>query len=292
MAIDAAKIHKSVRKLRKATAKPSKEPTPETIHKLRTSARKLEAFFGTLSPDSQKNERQLIKELRRIRKRAGKLRDIDVLTADLAAVHVDGETDCQVRILEHLGGDRQRQAGKLRDLIGHRRAKLKARLRRASATLDKSLQATEPQLASLAAAESLRLSSELKLPKRLNKRNLHAYRLKLKQLRYVLELAPDPPQFVEDLGEAKNAIGEWHDWEELVAIANEVLGHGNNCKLIRKLKETADLKFAHALRVAENLRRNYLRDSSPSRKSPHRVKLSHAAIAASASFSEDVKRAA
>jgi CHAD domain-containing protein len=62
MAIDAAKIHKSVRKLRKATAKLSKEPTPATIHKLRTSARKLEALFGTLSPDSQKNERQLIKE--------------------------------------------------------------------------------------------------------------------------------------------------------------------------------------------------------------------------------------
>ena len=251
-----------------------------------------EAFFGTLSPDSQKNERQLIKELRKIRKRAGKLRDIDVLTADLAAVHVDGETDCQVRILEHLGGDRRQQAGKLRNLVGHRRAKLKARLRRASATLDKSLQVTEPHLASLAAAESLRLSSELKLPKRLNKRNLHAYRLKLKQLRYVLELAPDPPKFVEDLGEAKNAIGEWHDWEELVAIANEVLDHGSNCKLTRKLKETADSKFAHALRVAENLRRHYLKSPSQNRKKPHRVELSDAAAAASAAFSEDVRHAA
>jgi CHAD domain-containing protein len=97
MAIDAAKIHKSVRRLRKATAKLSKEPSPEIIHKLRTSALKLEAIFGTLSLDSQKNERRLIQELRRIRKRAGKLRDIDVLTADLAAVHLDGETECQVQ---------------------------------------------------------------------------------------------------------------------------------------------------------------------------------------------------
>jgi CHAD domain-containing protein len=292
MAIDAAKIHKSLRRLRRATAKLSKEPSPEIIHKLRTSALKLEAIFGTLSLDSQKNERRLIQELRRIRKRAGKLRDIDVLTADLAAVHLDGETECQVQILEHLGGNRRRQAGKLRNLIRDRRAKLKAHLRRASTNLDKALHANKPELASLAAAESLRLSSELKLPKRLNKRNLHAYRLKLKQLRYVLELAPDRPKFVDDLGEAKNAIGEWHDWEELVVIANEVLDHGTNCKLLRKLKETADLKFEHAVRVTEKLRRTYVKSSSQNGKRPHRVELSSAAVRASVAFSEDVSRAA
>jgi hypothetical protein len=61
---------------------------------------------------------------------------------------------------------------------------------------------------------------------------------------------------------------------------------------MRKLKETANLKFAHALRVAENLRSTYLKSSSQNRKRPHRVELSHAAIAASAALSEDVKRAA
>jgi CHAD domain-containing protein len=121
---------------------------------------------------------------------------------------------------------------------------------------------------------------------------LHLYRLKVKQLRYVLELAPDHPKFVADLGEAKDAIGEWHDWEELIAIANEVLDHGSNCMLMRKLKETADSKFAFAHRVAENLRRNYLKSSSTTRKGPHRVQLSPAAIAASAALSEDVKLAA
>src|SRR3954464_10778133 len=292
MAIEAQKIHTALRRLRKLAVKLPKDPSPENVHKLRTSARKLEAIFSALALDSQKNERQLIKGLRTIRKRAGKVRDLDVLTGDLTTVHGDGETECQVRLLEHLGGERQRQAGKLRKLVGNNRSDLKTRLRKPSARLDKQIEKVEPDAASLAAAESLRLSSELEFPKRLNKGNLHPYRLKLKQLRYVLELAPDHPTFVDDLGEAKDAIGDWHDWEELIGIANEVLDHGTNCKLMRKLKEAADLKFAHALRVAENLRRNYLRDSSPSRKSPHRVKLSHAAIAASASFSEDVKRAA
>lgn len=290
MAIDAQKIHKSLGKLRKFTAKLSKDPSPAKIHKLRTNARKLEATFSTLSLDSKKNERRLVKGLRRIRKRAGRVRDLDVLTSNLATIHLDGETDCQVRLLEHLGGERRKQAGKLRNLVGKKRSRLNQQMRRASGGLDKALRNAEPSPASLAAAESLRLSSELEIPKRLNRRNLHSYRLKLKQLRYVLELAPDRQKFVADLGEAKDAIGEWHDWEELIAIANEVLDHGQ-CKLMRKLKETADSKFAHAHRVTENLRRTYLKRSSPARKGPGRVKLRQDAMAASASLSEDIRRA-
>jgi CHAD domain-containing protein len=193
---------------------------------------------------------------------------------------------------EPLGGERRKQAGKLKDLIADDRSKLKIRLRRASANIDKSLQDTGSHPASLAAAESLRLSSELEFPKRLNKGNLHAYRLKLKQLRYVLELALGHPKFVDALGEAKDAIGEWHDWEELIAIASEVVDHGSNCKLMRKLKETADSKFAHALRVVDNLRRKYVRSSLANRKRPIHVELSHAAIAASAALSDDLRRAA
>jgi CHAD domain-containing protein len=203
---------------------------------------------------------------------------------------LDGETDCQVVLLKHLGGERQKQAGKLHNLVGKKSSKLKQQLRRVSGSLDKTLQNAEPHPASLAAAESLRLSSELENPKRLNRSNLHAYRLKLKQLRDVLELAPDRQKFVDDLGDAKNAIGEWHDWEELIAIANEVLDHGQ-CKLMRKLKETADSKFAHAHRVTENLRRTYLKRSSPARKGPGRVELRQDAMAASASLSQDIRRA-
>jgi CHAD domain-containing protein len=214
-----------------------------------------------------------------------------VLTGDLTTVRVGGETECHVRLLEHLGGERRKRAGKLRKLVGNNRAELKSRLRKASAHVDKELENNEPNPASLAAAESLRLASDLEIPRRFNKGNLHPYRLKVKQLRYVLELAPDQTKFIDDLGEAKDAIGEWHDWEELVAIANDVLDHGTSCKLIRKLKETADSEFEHAVRIAEQLRRKYIK-SSQNRKKLNHVRLSPAAIAASAALSEDVPRAA
>jgi len=290
--IDPDRIRKTIRKLRKVTRLP-KEPPPEKVHQLRTNARKLATMLTALALDSRKNERRLIKGVRKIRKRAGKVRDLDVLTADLAAVHVGGEDECHVRLLGHLGAERQKRAAKLRKLVINNRANLKSRLRKASAYLDNALENAEPRPALLAAAESLRLSSELAIPNRFNKGNLHPYRLKLKQLRYVLELAlSEHPKFVDDLGKAKDAIGDWHDWEELIAIANEVLDHRMNCKLIRKLKETADSKFQHAVRLVENFRGKYVNTAAQNQKKPPHVELSPAAIAASAALSADERRAA
>ena len=39
----------------------------------------------------------------------------------------------------------------------------------------------------------------------------------------------DQKAFVDRLGEIKDAIGEWHDWEVLVATANETLDHSRKC---------------------------------------------------------------
>lgn len=292
MAIDVGQIHKPIRKLQKFATRLPRNPSPEKIHKLRTNARKLESTFSALSLDSAKNERRLIKEVRKIRKRAGKVRDLDVLTGDLAAIHVDGESECQVELLEQLGGERQKQAAKLRKLVSRARTEMKRRLRKASSTVDKAVKSKEPQPGSLAAAESLRLSSELGTPRRFSKDNLHSYRLKVKQLRYVLELSADHPKFADDLGEVKNAIGDWHDWEELVAIAEDLLDHGANCKLTRRLKEIANSRFDHAAQVADKLRHKYIKNAPRNHKKQHGGGLSVAAIAASAALSADAEQAA
>jgi|SRR5581483_496164 len=292
MAIDVEQLRKPIRKLQKFAAKLPRNPSPEKIHKLRTNARKLESTFAALSLDSGNNERRLIKEVRRIRKRAGKVRDLDVLTGDLATIRVEGESDCQVQLLEHLGGKRRKQARKLRKLISSHRADMEQRLRKVSAGLDEALKNKEPQAGPLAAAESLRLSSELASPRRFSKDNLHSYRLKVKQLRYVLELSPDHPKFADDLSQVKDAIGDWHDWEELVAIADKVLDHGADCKLTRQIKAMADSKFDYAARVADRLRAKYVKSPKRSNKKRQGAGLSIAAIAASAGLSEPTEKAA
>ena len=64
---------------------------------------------------------------------------------------------------------------------------------------------------------------------------------------------------VETLGEVKDAIGEWHDWEELASIAGEVLEHGSRCGLIAKLKEVASQKYDQALSMTSKMRKRFVR---------------------------------
>ena len=78
--------------------------------------------------------------------------------------------------------------------------------------------------------------------------------------------APSRPRFVEDLGQVKDAIGEWHDREELVRIASKLLDHGGRCLLLAELKRIADSKYDHALSLALKLRKMYLQSSRPKRK--------------------------
>jgi len=74
----------------------------------------------------------------------------------------------------------------------------------------------------------------------------------------------DRQPFIDKLGEVKDATGEWHDCEELVAIATEILEHGSNCKLLRELKRIRRFKLESARSVAEDMRQKYL--SSPIQK--------------------------
>ena len=71
-----------------------KRPGIEQIHDLRTSSRRFETEVDAFGLSSKPNERRLLPDLRRIRKRAGKIRDLDVLTGHLLGLVVNREQDC------------------------------------------------------------------------------------------------------------------------------------------------------------------------------------------------------
>jgi CHAD domain-containing protein len=267
MPLDFVRIQKSVRKLKRFVKKVPTQPAPEQVHDLRTNARKLESALHALSLDSNGTERRLLKSIKRVRRRAGKIRDMDVLMAHVCSAKASGEQDCEVQLLEHLGTQRRKQAKKLRSTVLKESGVLKKTLRQEAAELESLLQDDQPTEAAAAAmAHAVELTTELNDPPRLNKNNLHPYRLKVKELRYLLQMAEtnDHPAFVKDLGEVKDAIGEWHDWEELIAIAREVLDHGSGCELLRKFKEISRSKYEQALALAAKLRKTYLK--TPARK--------------------------
>jgi hypothetical protein len=82
----------------------------------------------------------------------------------------------------------------------------------------------------------------------------------LKEFRDVLRLSdrPESSDLLKHLVEVKDSIGDWHDWVELVAIAEPVLEHGAACRLTKRLRATGDSKYDHALSLAKGFARRCL----------------------------------
>ncbi len=221
-------------------------------------------IFEALALDSQGVGKSLLKDLRRYRKRAGKVRDMDVLTGYVSKLHLKGEEECLVRLLEHLGVQRQKYARKLNSEVSKHGAGVRAELKDVSAALVTLVrdngQTPEKDVATTnATTTATKLASQLAEPRRLTKENLHSYRLKIKELQNVLQIATGrPPAFVRDLGKVKNAIGEWHDWLQLLLTTQEVLDHGPRCALLTRLKRIVQGKYEHALSLSETLRKKYV----------------------------------
>ena len=270
MALDSERIQKNVQKLRKILKKAPKRPTPGEIHELRTRIRRFETTVEALALSSKRNERALLRRLKRIRKRAGKIRDMDVLTWHLSSAQVAKEQDCVVQLLEYLGARRYKEVGRLKQIIRKDGSTARWRLKRTSGRLaelvgenNKELSDQQAPARAEATAAALQHSEELMTPEILNRGNLHPYRLKVKQLRDVLRMAANDAdeKFVNKLGEVKDSIGEWHDWEELIAIAAKVLDHAPRCSLLRKLKSISNENFERALSLTNSMRKDYLRSA-------------------------------
>src|SRR5688572_24084588 len=132
MPLDKNRLRRSVTKLR-TLLKKRKSMSPEKVHDFRTQARRFEASVEALGLKSRDNEERLLHELAQLRKRAGRVRDMDVFTGCVSTVHAEGEQDCAVRLLEHLGAKRHRRAKKINQQIGKCGQVLRQRLKRSSA---------------------------------------------------------------------------------------------------------------------------------------------------------------
>ncbi|HUI83338.1 MAG TPA: CHAD domain-containing protein [Candidatus Binatia bacterium] len=274
MPLDASELDRRVQQLRKRLKKFPKDPAPDDVHDLRTSARRVESILQSLGMDSSTNEKKLLAGLASVRKRAGKVRDMDVLTSDVVGLGLQNDPGCMLRLTKHLGTRRQRHARKLCAEVRRRAPTLRRRLKKSRRRLDSSvehlldirldvdLDVSGAEQAPLhATSEALRLSTELASVPRLGKDNLHPYRLEVKRLRYILEMAgEDGPQqaFIGALKQVQDFIGDWHDWVELAGIARDVLQDHSGCGLVSKIEAATRRKFQEALRVTGRMRRQYL----------------------------------
>src|SRR5437660_7621856 len=93
------------------------EVTPESVHRLRTTARRIESLVSYANPDLDKKLERCQEKLADLRRRAGKVRDFDVQIG-LLGVLANGSTARDREILAALlGKKRDRQARRLTSAV-------------------------------------------------------------------------------------------------------------------------------------------------------------------------------
>ena len=244
------------------------ESAPKDVHKLRTASRRVEAIAGVLQAVDGKKSRRLVKSIEPVRKAAGGVRDMDVLLADARklARYCDGES--LGHLVEHLETARQQYAGELQHALHHRRKAVLADLKEYSkfvASAAKHAQSASSSGADANQSQENIHSSAMDVMRELGDwtpleaDNLHEFRLKVKQLRYTLQLdAQSDAALVEALGDVQRRIGDWHDWHQLEQIARQALLLEEDRALLDRIGETVKRRFDRALAAANALRGKYL----------------------------------
>jgi CHAD domain-containing protein len=271
MALDAEAIGKPFKKLRKLLKDFPDSPAAEDVHDLRTHTRRIEAIVGAFQLQDRKAGKSLKKDLKPIRKTAGDVRDMDVLTDLAASVEPEGDTDCRLKLIQHLSARRSKLAMKLAKKIAANKHQVRMELKDCEAIAEEGVgsatsvrakkkdrqKSREKAVRSM--SSSLQIEEDMREWPRLNKDNLHPFRLKVKELRYTLQLGQkSDSKLIEVLGEAKDQIGLWHDWNELAAIAADVIDHGARCPVVTRIRARANEEFQRALDGANALRTRYL----------------------------------
>lgn len=270
MAIAFDRVQKPLRQLRKLLKNLQADPPAEEVHKLRTRSRQIEAIAAALSPAGEKLTRRLLKSIKPLRKAAGSVRDMDVLAAKARALPREpGQNSHQealARLVEHLESSRKESAAELVTAFGRQRKTARQNLKLYAKQLecgkDSDSLAREQQIQAAAA----QLAAELSRWPALSARNLHSFRLNVKELRSILQLLSNSDHaFVEALGTVKEQIGDWHDWQQLAMAATEALHAQQDRALLSAIKEIVRQKLREALAAANALQE---RRVQPAAKKP------------------------
>lgn len=224
----------------------STRPTRTVVHKLRTTIRRVET---ALDCSETKEYVRLCKQLKRVRKRAGQVRDIDIQLVLLDALHRNRDKGV-VAVATELKDTREKLERKIRKTVEEKLdSGLLKRLRNASGSAKAF---ADVDLSAIAAEFSDNLRQQ-----ELNEDNLHEFRTKTKKLRYRAELAPEMEirnALITELKKVQDAIGNWHDAVMLHQTAAKVLGDSKGISLISILCAQTHGRYLEAIRSVEHAR--------------------------------------
>ena len=239
-------------KLERDLIKLSSKPRASHVHRFRTGTRRLQILLGELSTQPDSRHKKLLKLLSRLRKRAGKVRDLDVQLAALRSLKIRQEPRRKTQLVNDLIELRGQQEKKLRKAADKDTVReIRKRLQRAARNFKP--EASRDPLA----VEQGMLQAIERGDAPPTETLLHQYRILSKRARYAAEFADDSPdaqRFIADLKRIQDALGDWHDWLTLTRTAIEHLGAVHESSLAAELRNVTGAKFRQGVTVLSHLR--------------------------------------
>ncbi len=233
------------------------DPGHTAVHKLRPETRRVEAQLRLLAqvpelPEHRDDAGRLLRALKRLRRVAGEVRDLDVQRSKLeeladtaaaeskdAATEVDADTAEQTlakgatKLRDYLKAKRADAASDLERLLRKRQAKTAGATEALLKTLESADEVSLPVSDLRRAAEAV-FSRHGLLAKgdvaALTEDELHTVRKAAKTARYLAETLPGNPGSVEaakHFEALQEAGGQWHDALDLARVARRHLGKGH-----------------------------------------------------------------
>ena len=252
MSVDPKRSRVVFQKLERDLVKLSSKPRADNVHGFRTATRRLQILLGELSPKLDRSQKKLLKLLGRIRKRAGKVRDLDVQLAALRSLKVPREPRRKTQLVNHLIELRGRQEKKLQKAAAKETVReIRKRLKRAEKNFNPEASRDPLLVARGMLAEINRSNAPV------SEGLLHQYRILSKRARYAAEFAnqsTEAEQFIAGVKRVQDALGDWHDWLTLTQTASKHLGEVRESPMVAELHNVTGAKFRHAVAVLSQMR--------------------------------------
>jgi CHAD domain-containing protein len=221
------------------------QPEAKRVHRFRTGVRRLQTLLEELCPARDRNQKRLLKLLTRIRKKAGKVRDLDVQLAALQSLKFPQEPRRKTQLMHQLielRGQREKKLSKAltREAVREIHRRLKRARKDFNPDVNRDPLAVARQILEPIAKADGFPTEEL----------MHQYRLLGKRARYAAEFAsksPESAQFIAQIERLQDALGDWHDWLTLTQSAAKRLGDVRESSLVAALHNVTGAKFRNAV---------------------------------------------
>ena len=222
------------------------------MHKFRTNSRRVEALLDELAPRIVGSERKLLSKLSKLRKKAGRVRDLDVGISTLRTLKIPEGNGHKSQFLDNMVEERGRREAKLAKAFERTTVSdLAKRIKRAARDFEVPV-GTEPL--TVAVSNFSQLIRDHQIP---TERTLHRYRIVGKRTRYIAELAGDDPEakrLIDQLKQMQDVIGDWHDWLKLTEKAESLFGSVRDSALVAVLRNVTQAKFRQSVDALAEIR--------------------------------------